>query len=295
VIHSYDRDRAGQHRGIGVFMPVLNHMRMLATYYGVELQQATLAATMGTYVTSPYDPALVQDALGADDDSELPLYQSLRAEWNKERPALFNGVRVPTLAPGEEINSVASAHPHSNFPAFAHEMLCVFASATGVSVEQVTQDWSKTNYSSARAALMETWKTLMRRRSNFSTNFATPMYGVWLQEAMERGELPLPARAPDYQQAATSYSRARWLGPARGWVDPTKEPAGAVLRMEAGISTLEDEAAEQGQDWEEIADQRAIEQKAYAERGLPPPKWAAMQMPDNAFFKDDEEGKAQTP
>jgi lambda family phage portal protein len=293
VIHSYDRDRAGQHRGIGVFTPVLNHMRMLATYYGVELQQATLAATLGTYVESPYDPALVQDAI--DGDAELPLYQNLRAEWSKERPAMFNGVRVPTLAPGEKINTVSSEHPHSNFPAFAHEMLCVFASATGVSVEQVTQDWSKTNYSSARAALMETWKTLMRRRNNFATNFATPCYAVWLQEAMERGELPLPARAPEYAEAATSYARAKWLGPARGWVDPTKEPAGAVLRMEAGVSTLEQEAAEQGADWEEIADQRAIEQRAYEQRGLPPPKWAQMQVPDTGFFKDDSEGKAQTP
>lgn len=295
VIHSYDLDRAGQHRGLGVFMPVLNHMRMLATYYGVELQSATIASMFGNYVTSPYDPALVQDALGADDDAELPLYQSLRSEWHKDRPALLNGAKLPTLAPGEEIVSVSSNHPHSNFSAFAHEMLCVFASATGISVEQVTQDWSRTNYSSARAALMETWKTLMRRRNNFATNTATPMYGVWLQEAMENGELPLPAGAPDFLEASTSYSRARWLGPARGWVDPTKEPAGAVLRMEAGTSTLEIEAAEQGMDWEEIADQRSIEQKAYEALGIPPPKWAAMQVPDTAMFKDDEESKAQTP
>jgi lambda family phage portal protein len=297
VFHDYDHNRAGQHRGLGVFTSVLNHMKMLARYYGVELQAATIAATFGTYVTSPYDPALVQDALGADDDSELPLYQDLRAKWNEQRPAMLNGARIPTLAPGESIESVSSDHPHGNFTAFAHEMLCVFASATGISVEQVTQDWSRTNYSSARAALMETWKTLMRRRHEFTTNTATPMYGLWLQEAMELGQLPLPMGAPSYVEAATSYSRAKWLGPARGWIDPTKEPAGAVLRMEAGISTLEQEAAEQGADWEEIADQRAIEMKAYEERGLPPPKWAAIQGAggEGGFFKDDEESKAQKP
>ncbi len=141
VVHDFDADRAGQHRGIGVFTSVLSHMRMLAKYYGVELQQATISAMFGTYLTSPNDPALMQDALGGGDpqDSDLSAYQSMRSEFGKDRPALFNGAVVPSLFPGEKIESVASAHPHANFGDFAHEMLCVFAAATGISVEQVTQ------------------------------------------------------------------------------------------------------------------------------------------------------------
>lgn len=292
VIHDFDPDRAGQHRGLGVFTPVLGHMKMLAKYYGVELQAATIAATFGTYVKSPYDPALVQDALGGE-ESDLTHYQSLRAEWHDQRPAMLSGARVPTLAPGEDIVSVASQHPHANFGAFAHEMLCVFAAATGISVEQVTQDWSRTNYSSARAALMETWKTLMRRRHQFTTNTATPMYGAWLQEAMENGELPLPARAPDYMEAAAAYSRSKWLGPARGWVDPTREPQGAILRLEAGVSTLEMEAAEQGSDWEEILQQKTLEQDAYKRAGVPMPAWANVAGSEAIESGDDKTEKAQ--
>ncbi|MDP0919950.1 phage portal protein, partial [Klebsiella pneumoniae] len=56
VIHDFEQDRAGQNRGVGVFTPVLARFKMLARYYGVELQAATIAATFGTYVTSPYDP-----------------------------------------------------------------------------------------------------------------------------------------------------------------------------------------------------------------------------------------------
>jgi lambda family phage portal protein len=270
---------------------------MLATFYGIELQQAAIQAALGTYVTSPYDPALVQDAMGADDDAvrELNAYQQLRANWSRERPAIFNGARVPTLAPGEQITTVSAQHPHNNFADFAHEMLGLYAAALGVSREQVTQDWSRTNYSSARAALMESWKTLMRRRHDFGTNFATPIYALWLREAMELGQLPLPQGAPDFIEASAAYARCKWLGPARGWIDPTKEPAGAVLRMEAGISTLEQEAAEQGVDWEEVADQRAIEQQAYEERNLPPPKWAQIQGAGGDFFKDDSETKSQEP
>lgn len=272
VIHDFERDRAGQHRGVGIFAPVLARFKMLARYYGVELQAATVAATFGTYVTSPYDPALVQDALDGGSE-ELTAYQALRTDWSKERPAMLAGVRVPTLAPGESINSVAAAHPHSGFGEFAHEMLRTFAACAGISAEQVTQDWSKTNYSSARAALLESWKTLMRRTHEFKIGTATPMYSCWLQESMDLGELPLPRNAPDFIDARTAYSRCDWLGVARGWVDPVKEKQGSILGMDACLSTLQRECAEQGLDYEEIIDQRAREIDLFKEKGLPPPNW----------------------
>lgn len=274
VIHDYDRDRAGQHRGVGVFTPVLAHAKMLARYYGVELQAATIAATFGTYVTSPYDPAIVQDALGSGEGEELPLYQSLRAQWASERPAMLNGARIPTLAPGESIEAVSSDHPHGNFGEFAHEMLRTIAAALGLSAEQITQDWSKTNYSSARAALLESWKTLSRRASEFKVNFASPVYSTWLDEVMENGELPLPSGAPDYLEAKTAYARCDWLGVARGWIDPVKEKQGAILGMDGGLSTLKRECAEQGLDWEEVVHQRKIEVDTFKKLGLELPEWA---------------------
>ena len=272
VIHDFERDRAGQNRGIGIFTPVLGHAKMLAKYYGIELQAATVGAMFGTYVTSPYDPAMIEAAMDTD-SNDLGFYQGLRADWSKERPAMMDGVRIPTLAPGESINAVGAAHPHDGFGEFAHEMLRSIAAALGVSAEQITQDWSKTNYSSARAALLESWKTLTRRNTEFKVGTATPMYACWLQEAMERGDLPLPHGAPDYIDAATAYSRCDWLGVARGWVDPVKEKQGAILGLDGGLSTLKRECAEQGLDWEEVIHQRSIEVKHFKEMGLPPPRW----------------------
>lgn len=279
VIHDFDRDRVGQHRGIGAFTPVLNHAKMLAKYYGLELQAAALAATFGTYVTSPYDPALVEDALTGTPDSNdvdaqhLTMYQQIRADWAQERPAMLNGVRIPTLAPGESIESVSSDHPHGNFSDFAHEMLRTIAAALGLSAEQITQDWSRTNYSSARAALMESWKTLSRRKDEFCTNFASPFYACWLWEAMDKGELPLPSGAPSFIEAGTAFARCDWLGAPRGWIDPVKEPEGSQIKVQVGLSSLKAECAEQGDDYEEVIDQRAIEARMFKDRGLPMPDW----------------------
>ena len=273
VVHDFERDRAGQNRGVGVFTSVLARFKMLARYYGVELQAATIAATFGTYVKSPYDPGLVQDALAGDDDTELSNYQKLRVDWSNERPAMLNGARIATLAPGESIEQVAAAHPHSGFNEFVQEMQRSFAAASGMSAEQISQDWSRTNYSSARAALLEAWKTLTRRSAEFKINMATPVYAGVLNEMMDRGDLPLPMGAPSFLEARTAYAKCAWLGVARGWVDPVKEKQGAILGMDAGLSTLQRECAEQGLDYEEVIEQRAIEAQMFREKGLPPPRW----------------------
>lgn len=276
VIHDFDRDRAGQNRGLSIFTPVLSHAKMLAKYYGIELQAAAVATIFGTYVTSPYDPDMVESAMQSD-FGEMGAYQDIRADWHKERPAMLNGVQIPTLAPGESINQVAAAHPHDGFADFSHEMLRCIAAALGVSAEQITQDWTQTTYSSARAALLESWKTLQRRTTEFKVGTCTPMFAGVLQEAFERGDLDdvLPRRAPAFIEQATAYSRCDWLGVARGWVDPVKEKTGAQIGMEIGVSTLKRECAEQGLDWEEVIAQRAQEVAEFKRLGLPVPEWAA--------------------
>lgn len=271
-IHWFEADRAGQHRGNGgVLRPVLARAKMLARYDQTELQAAVVNATFAAFIESPNDPELVQDAL--DPNAGLPAYQQMRSEFHADKRLQLNGVRMPTLFPGEKINTVAAARPSGNFPAFQSAMLRNLASAAGLSYEQLTQDWSQTNYSSARAALLETWKTLSRRRTQFAHGFCTPVWTCLLEEAFDLGELPLPRRAPDFMEARQEYSACRWTGPGRGWVDPVKEAEGALMRVAGGLSTLEDEAAENtGKDIEEILDQRQAEVAMFRERGLPLPE-----------------------
>ena len=51
-------------------------------------------------------------------------------------------------------------------------------------------------------------------------------------------------------------------------MDPVKEAKAAQTRMDIGVSTLENECAEQGLDWEEVLEQRARERERMAELGL---------------------------
>lgn len=273
VVHDFDQERRGQHRGTGILTPILARMKMLTRYDSAELQAALLQTIFATFIQSPYDPADVQGAM--QDDGELSEYQKLRQDFHGSNPLSVAGVRVPALAPGEEIKSVAPTRPNSGFDQFQSAILRSAAAATGLSAEQLTWDYSRTNYSSARAAMLEAWKTLTRRRDDFAAGFANPIYAAWLEEAIDSGRVPLPAGAPSFIEMRGAYARCRWIGPARGWVDPVAERQGAVLGLDAGFGTLEDECAEQGRDYEETLDQRALEIRMMKDRGIPMPLWAA--------------------
>lgn len=272
IVHDYDLEQANQHRGVGILGPVVYRLKALTKYDGAELDAAILNAIFAAYIESPNDPQLVEAAMG----DELSQYQTMRSEYHNEKRLSLNGARMPILFPGEKINMVTAARPTSNFADFEKAVLRNFASAAGLSAQQVSQDWSDVNYSSARGALLEAWKTMDRRRQDFAIGFAAPLRGAWLEECHEVEDLPLPSGAPAFAEARGPYMRAMWLGPGRGWIDPVAEREGAVLGMEAGLSTLEQESADQNLDWEETLDQRAREIEGFKRRGLEPPaSWLA--------------------
>ncbi|TDB48235.1 phage portal protein [Photorhabdus khanii] len=288
VVHDYDHERGAQHRGNGILTPVVQRLKMLIKYDQSELEAAILNAIFGAYIESPYDPALVEAALGESEDENLGAYQQGRVEFhNDRRLSLQNGARIPIMYPGEKITTVNAARPHSNFEGFESAALRNIAAATGLSTQQVTQDWSDVNYSSARSAMLEAWKTLARRRFDFSIGFAHPILTAFIEEIHDIEDLPLPVGAPDFLEARAAYCRAQWMGPGRGWVDPVAEKKGAILGMDAGLSTLEMEAAENaGEDWEEMLDQRKRELDAFKERGLTPPSWAQLDVPADKTIQD---------
>ncbi|WP_415045578.1 phage portal protein [Cedecea neteri] len=281
VIHDFDMERGAQHRGMGILAPIVQRLKMLIKYDESELEAAILNAIFGAYIESPYDAQMVSSALGDtgggfSDGEELSAYQTQRTEYYQDkRLNLQNGARIPHLFPNEKIVTLSAARPTSNFDGFESAVLRNIAAATGLSTQQVTQDWSDVNYSSARAAMLEAWKTLTRRRDDYATGTAQPVASAFVEEIHSIESLPLPAGAPDFLEAKAAYCRARWMGPGRGWIDPVAEKKGSILGMNAGLSTLEMEAAENaGEDWEEMLDQRAREIEAFKERGIPLPEWA---------------------
>ena len=131
------------------------------------------------------------------------------------------------------------------------------SAAFGLSYEQYSRDFSKTNYSSARASMGETQKRMNSKKKVIADRFATDIYYLWLEEEINAGMLPLPDGATAEEFAAFFYlplakealCSCSWIGASRGQIDELKETQAAILRINAGLSTREKESSRLGDDW----------------------------------------------
>lgn len=272
IVHDFDHDRAAQHRGgAGMLAPVLQRLKMLIKYDGTELDAAIINAIFAAYIESPFDDQMISESL--DDGEHLNVYQDMRRDFHEERKLSIGNSRMPHLFPGEKIATVSAERPNSNFAEFENAMLRNIAAGTGTSAQMISQNWADVNYSSYRAAMLEVWKTFHRRRTNFAIGFGQPIYCAWLEESMEVDDLPLPAGAPSFIDYRAAYSRARFVGPGKGFVDGEKEKKASILGMDSGLSNLEKESWElTGDDWRETVSQRAIERQFFKDLGIPIPE-----------------------
>lgn len=269
VLHVYEEEQAGQTRGKNGIVSVLARMKMLEKFEQVHLQAAILNAMYAAVIESSLDWTSVGSAIGATSTSDPVLgYMGNRAAWHKEGNVRYNGVRIPHLFPGEQLKLLAPQHPNAAFASFEEAALRYIAGGLNLSYEQLSRDYSKTNYSSARAAMLETWRFFSSRRKFIANRFATAVYALWLEEAIDRGVVEVPPGAPSFYAAKSAWTRCQWIGPGRGHIDPLKEANATKVEYDLGLTTLEKEAAERGEDWEELLEQRAEEKRRAEELGV---------------------------
>lgn len=274
VIHAAEIERPGQTRGKPIFSAVMQQFKMIDRYQNAELDATVTNALIAAFVETPMDfgdlVAMLNPESGGvvpvpgDPNYVNPLDYFAQTGLPQNRAKLASGSIMP-LYPGEKISSFNPGRPSTGFGPFMEVALRHIATGLNLPYELLTKDFTKTNYSSARAAMLEAWRFFKGKREWLARNWAKPVFTLWLEEAVNAGLVD----APNFYEMLPCYTRARWIGAARGWVDPVKEATAAQIRVETGLSTMETECAEQEGDWEEVMHQQAREQELRRELGLP--------------------------
>lgn len=265
VIHLHDKERTGQSRGKPIVSAVMREIRMAGDYSQNELQAAVTNSLVAAYLESDMGTEGVAALYGENPAQKWDENVKFARDSGLLVKKIHNGAVVP-LPAGARISTVAPGRPNPSFEAFMLATQRHIAAGLNIPYELLLKDFSKTSYSSARASMLEAWRYFNGRRRWLIDTWLRPVYELWLEEAINTGHV----QAPDYYQNRYAYQRARFIFGGRGWVDPVKEATAAQIRIQAGLSTLEQECAEQGLDYEEILDQQAIEAAMRRERGLPP-------------------------
>jgi len=242
-IHIHDKERTGQSRGKPLAAAVMPAFKLTDHMMINELKSVITNSLVAAFAETNGSPQEIADMFGGT--LSAADFSRSRNEWN---PKLRGGaiIKVPI---GNKITPYTPNRPNAAFEAFMNMALQHIAVGLNMPDILLRKDFSKVNYSSARAALLEAWRHFMCRRQWLVQNWCQVAYGLWLQEVVNRRMVDIDPL--DFEVNKDAWCRARWIGPGRGWIDPAKEIDAAIKRMAAGITTLEDECAEQGLDWDE--------------------------------------------
>ncbi len=258
VLHMFDKEKADQHRGLTALSAVMAEFKTLNKYKMAELDAAVANALIATVTKSP-DMTFEETVNLFGGDTERYLRE--RADFILK---LRSGAVLP-MFPGESLESYDPSRPNSAFGPFVDSIIKHISAGLDLPYELLMRDFTKGSYSSIRAALMQAWRVFANARAATIAQWCDPVYELWLEEAIDAGEIEAD---DDWWDNRSAWTRCRWLGDGQGWLDPVREAQAAQLRIASAISTYEQECAEQGLDWEEVFAQRAVEQQRMIDLGL---------------------------
>lgn len=263
ILHIYETMRPDQTRGIAAMVTALSEMRMLKHFRKTELQRAIIGATYAASIETDL-PADVANAMGAGQDSESPYttalteFMALQAGYmDSSRNIHMEGAKIPVFVPNThlKIQNPGALSPLGD--TFEASLLRHIATSLGVSYEQLSRDYTKTNYSSARASMGEAMRGMLPKKRLVADGTANFVYRLWMEEAINYADLQCFKRRnmPSFyeSQNADAYCGANWIGAGQGQIDPLKETQAAILKIKSGLSTQEVEIARiSGSDWRQV-------------------------------------------
>ena len=277
VVFVRDPNMIDQTRGISEMVAALAHSNMTKTYSELVLQKAVVDASYAAAVESEMPNADVIAALGGGQDgfmNAVGQYMSMLQDFlGASENIAIDGVKMPHLFPGTKLNILPMSTPGGIGSDFEDSLIRKLAATFGVGFSEMSRNFAKFNYSGIKAEMALIERTMNSKKKFGADRAATQIYQLWVEEEIAQGNLPLPRgknRTDFYRPLMKdAYTRCSWIASGRGQVDELKETQAAMLRIKAGLSTYEKEASKLGEDWRELAAQRAKEEKVFADLNLP--------------------------
>ncbi|HEY4359411.1 MAG TPA: phage portal protein [Bryobacteraceae bacterium] len=256
MLHVMKRTRAGQLRPTGGHMTsALILLQQIEKYSEAERLRKEMAACFAVFITKL-----------TLDDQVLPPSTIPDATFSqgKDESRIEPGT-AQYLLPGEDVKF--SEPPDSgDFASFMNQQLHLFAAGVGVTFEQLTNDFSKVNFSSIRAGVLEFRRAVEQYQANIVIHqMLEPVMKRWMKEAVLNGSLTLP---DDYFDTPEVYEAAKWVAPGWNWVNPKDEVDAYQTAVRSGFISRTQVVREQGFDPEIIDAQQAEERQRAEGLGL---------------------------
>lgn len=217
VIHLFRPLRPGQHRGQPWLAPVVLQLWEVEQYDRSELIRKGLAAMMAFFERDLDGSSMAILAENGEKDADDTPIQGVE-------PGSF--IRMPF---GKTIESPQFTDLDGMYAVFMTWQLRKVAAGLGITYEQLTGDWEKVTYSSARAAILE-----FRRHCEAFQHlvmvyqFCRPVLKAFVDAAAIANVID----ARDYARRPAAYLDVEWAPPKWPWVDPEKDIKAEILAID---------------------------------------------------------------
>lgn len=179
----------------------------------------------------------------AEEDSEKSSYSLADRIQDVGAATIFYG------EPGESITGVDRSLPGANFVEALTMFIRCLGLPLGLPLELILLDWSKTNYSQARAALEQAYRNFKCWQSLLISQFHSKVYLWKIDEWTATGLIP----------QTQSIQNHKWICPEFPWLDQLKETEAWEKRISSGLSTHSEALASLNRDRREFLEERERE------------------------------------
>lgn len=281
VEHIFEQNRPDQTRSVGMLASALSELKITKQFRKTAIQRQIMDASFAASIESELPTDAVYAAMGAGASNPQQIQEAISAyskgflssvnQYSGSKGLKIDGVRIPHFHPGTKLNVRPVGHGGPLGTDFEKSLLRYLAASMGISYEQLSKDFSDSNYSNFKAASNETYRRMMSLKKMVADRVATWIFNLWLEEMLAKGMIDsLPKNAPNFYERLNreAYTSCEWIGADRGQVDELKETQAAVIRLHNCLSTHEEELGRRGKDYRKVFIQREQEIKEMKERGI---------------------------
>lgn len=262
VLHGYAVRDPEQFRGISLLAPAMKLYRDFADYLDAELVSNIVTSAFSLFIATGQntDPVYPATNLSTITDTAT---KSDGTEYDERYQELVPGL-IMYGSEGEQPHPIQAQRPGVTFKPFVKVVGQSIAMALGIPYPVLFKDFDGMNFASYRSAMLEAWRVYKQHRTWLGAGLCQPVYRMLIEEAYLKGEI----KVPRFYDRMFHVTRAQWVGPAKGQIEPVKETQGDVLAIQNNLKSRTEVELEQNRDHKKTVKQLAAEQKELKAQGL---------------------------
>lgn len=238
IVYCSSPFRTDQLRALPEITPVIHMLGQLKAFGDALLSKAQLDAMHAWAIKSNSitGPGNLGSRLGSSSEATGAKYERFERGMNYY------------LRPDEDAVSLASNTPNAQFAEYFRILIRCIGSPLGLPLEILLMDFSLTNFSASRAALLQTYQTFATWQNWLVSSFLQRVWNWRIAKAIEAKILP-PAPKENGQ---SQWYKVDWSFPEYGWIDPNNEAISEQREIAMGKKPLRDIIRKTGKDIEDV-------------------------------------------